>query len=96
MYPTPLVPFPLINWQKTAKTVLLELFKKGRKRRFTAGLVFVSVCWDLPASVQVNFKRKNAGEFPKPDGVADEIFFLGRSKRSGEWRLSAAFRWRLE
>jgi hypothetical protein len=84
MYPTPLVPFPLINWQKTAKTVLLNSLKKARKLRFTAGLVFVSVCWDLPASVQVNFKRKNAGELPKPDGFADEIFFLGRSKRSGE------------
>jgi hypothetical protein len=73
-----------------------ELFKKGRKRRFTAGLVFVSVCWDLPASVQMNFKRKNAGKFPKPDGFADEIFLLLRSKRSGEWRLSTAFRRRLE
>jgi hypothetical protein len=73
-----------------------ELLKKGRKRRFTAGLVFVSVCWDLPASLQVNFKRKNAGEFPKPDGFADEIFLLVRSKRSGQWRLSTAFRRRLE
>jgi hypothetical protein len=92
MYPTPLVSFPLINWQNSP----FELLKKGRKRHFAAGLVFVSVCWDLPASVQVNFKRKNVGEFPKPDGFADEIFLLVRSKRSGEWQLSAAFWRRLE
>jgi hypothetical protein len=69
---------------KNGQNSPFELFKKGRKWRFTAGLVFVSVCWDLPASAQVNFKRKYAGELPKPDGFADEIFFLGRSKRSGE------------
>jgi hypothetical protein len=73
-----------------------ELFKKGRKWRFTAGLVFVSVCWDLPAYMQTNFKRKNAGKFPKPDGFADAIFLLVRSKRGVEWRLSTAFRQRLE
>jgi hypothetical protein len=84
MYPTPLIPFPLINWQKNGQNSPFELFKKGRKRRFTAGLVSVSVCWDLPASVQVNFKRKNDGEFPKPDRFADEIFLLVRSKRSSE------------
>jgi hypothetical protein len=46
--------------------------------------------------VQVNFKRKNAGEFPKPDGFADEIFLLVRSKRSSEWWLSTAFQRHLE
>jgi hypothetical protein len=81
---------------KNGQNSPFELFKKGRKRHFTAGLVFVSVCWDLPASVQVNFESKNASEFPKPDGFADEIFLLVRSKRSGEWRLSTAFQPRLE
>jgi hypothetical protein len=81
---------------KNGQTSPFELFRKGRKRRFTAGLVFVSVFWDLPASVQVNFKRKNAVEFPKPDVFADKIFLLVRSKRSSEWRLSTAFQRRLE
>jgi hypothetical protein len=45
---------------KTAKIVLLSSSKKGRKRHFTAGFTFVSACWDQPASVHINFKRKNA------------------------------------
>jgi hypothetical protein len=47
---------------KNAKTVLLSSSKKGRKRRFTVGFAFVPACWDQPASVYINFKRKNAGE----------------------------------
>jgi hypothetical protein len=73
-----------------------ELFKKGRKRCFTAGIAFVSACWDLPASVHINFKGKNAGKCPKLNGFSGEIFLPVRSKSSGEWRLSTAFRWLLE
>ncbi len=91
MYMTPLVPCPEIKWRKTAQNVLLSSSKKGRKRRFTPGLAFVSACWDQPASVHINFKRKNASEWPKLNGFAGDIFLLVRSKPSGEWQLSAAF-----
>jgi hypothetical protein len=47
---------------KNGQNSPFELFKKGRKRRFTAGIAFVSACWDLLASVHINFKGKNAGE----------------------------------
>jgi hypothetical protein len=76
---------------KNGQKCPFELFKKGGKRRFTAGFAFVSACWDQPASVHINFKRKNAGEWPKLNGFAGDIFLLVRRKRSGEWRLSAAF-----
>ena len=81
---------------KNGQNSPFELFKQGRKRRFTAGIAFVSACWDLPASVHINFKGKNAGECPKLNGFSGEIFLPVRSKRSGEWRLSAAFRRLLE
>jgi hypothetical protein len=45
---------------KNGQNCPFELFKKGRKRRFTAGFAFVSACWDQPASVHINFERKNA------------------------------------
>ena len=81
---------------KNGQNSPFELFKKGRKRRFTAGIAFVSACWDLPASVHINFKGKNAGECPKLNGFSSEIFLPVRSKLSGEWWLSTAFRWLLE
>jgi hypothetical protein len=81
---------------KNGQNSPFELFKKGRKRCFTAGIAFVSACWDLPASVHINFKGKNAGECPKLNGFYGEIFLPVRSKRSGQWRLSTAFRRLLE
>jgi hypothetical protein len=74
----------------------LSSSKKGGKRRFTAGFAFVSASWDQPASVHINFKKKNAGEWPKLNGFTSDIFLLVRSKRSGEWRLFAAFCRRLK
>jgi hypothetical protein len=58
---------------KNGQNSSFELFKKGRKRRFTAGIAFVSACWDLPASVHINFKGKNAGECHKLNGFSGEI-----------------------
>jgi hypothetical protein len=81
---------------KNGQNSPFELFKKGRKWRFTTGIVFVSACWDLPPSVHINFMGKNAGKCPKLNGFSGEIFLPVRSKHSGEWQLSTAFRQLLE
>ena len=81
---------------KNGQNSPFELFKKGGKQRFTAGIAFVSAGWDLPASVHINFKGKNAGECPKLNGFSGEIFLPVRSKRSGKWGLSTTFRRLLE
>ena len=84
MYTTPSRSISLNKLAKNGQNSPFELFKKGRKQRFTAGIAFVSACWDLPASVHINFKGKNAGEFPKLNGFSGEIFLPVRNKRSGE------------
>ncbi len=50
---------------KNCQNSPFELFRNARSPRFTAGIAFVSACWDLPASVHINFKGEKRRRMPQ-------------------------------